>query len=65
MRTPEERRLRRWTEPERQAIAVEIACGRVVVVPRGRSGRTEDEPNLWPGPSFAFIMAMRRLKEAA
>jgi hypothetical protein len=65
MRTPEERRLRRWTAPELQAIGIEIALGQVIRAPRGRSGLPERQrPRDWQAAGIAFIMAMRRLRAA-
>jgi hypothetical protein len=64
-RTAAERRLRRWTAAELQAIAVELRVGRVQRVRRGRSAYSEGRRIFHPGPSYAFVMAMKRLKAAA
>jgi transposase len=60
-RTPEERRLRRWTAAELQAIDVELRAGRVQRVRHRGSGN----PRWHPGASFEFIVALKRLKAAA
>jgi hypothetical protein len=65
-RSREERRVRDWTAAERRAIAVEVAAGRVMVAPRGRSGLPERPSRQdWTAAGVAFHRAMRRLREAA
>jgi hypothetical protein len=65
MRTPRERRLRRWTAPELAALAVEIASGRVMHAPRGRLGLPERQTRQnWQAAGIALVMAMRRLRAA-
>jgi hypothetical protein len=64
MRTPEERRLRRWTGPELAAIAQALRAGRVTFAPRGRSGLPEPSRATWQAAGIAFVTAMRRLRAA-
>jgi transposase-like protein len=65
-RTREERRMRRWTPAERQAIAVELAAGRVQRVRRGRSGLPE-RPSIAQrrDAEISFWRVLQRVKAAA
>jgi hypothetical protein len=64
-RTMEERRVRAWTPAERQAIAVDLAAGRVAVVRRGHSGLPERRTLAQAtATAVAFRWAMERLKAA-
>jgi hypothetical protein len=65
-RTREERRSGHWWTPaERQAIEVEIAAGRVQRIPRGRSAYKDGRKIFSPGTTYDFLIAMKRLREAA
>jgi hypothetical protein len=63
--TREERRLRAWTAPERQAIAVELVAGRVQRARRGATGLPERRTLAQAqAVGIAFRRALERLKAA-
>jgi hypothetical protein len=66
MRTAEQRRVCGWTAPELAAIEQALQAGRFTVAPRGRSGLPErhDHRNR-QAASFAFVIAMSRVRRAA